>query len=230
LTTSNARREYDRLGSGTRLLLEEKRALRQAMMARRQEVSPAERARLSAAMSARLGTLPEVVAASTSGGTVAGFVALPGKGEVDPAAALAAAHARGAHVALPRVSAEAPRLRFHDVDPTDDAALVPGPFGLREPAPSAPELAVENIDVMLLPGLAFDRAGRRLGYGGGYYDEAAGKLRAAGRGFLVGVAYDFQLVERCPAGETDVGVDCVVTDGQVVRCAPPPSSSDGGGA
>jgi 5-formyltetrahydrofolate cyclo-ligase len=211
------------------LLLEEKRALRHAMMARRREVSPAERARLAAAMTARLGALPELVAASTSGGTVAGFVALPGNGEVDPAAALSAAHARGAHVALPRVSAEAPRLRFHGVDFTDDAALVPGPFGLREPAPSAPEITVESIDVMLLPGLAFDCAGRRLGYGGGYYDEAAGRLRAAGRGFLVGVAYDFQIVDRCPAGEADVGVDCVVTDSQVVRCVPEPSS-DGGGA
>ena len=217
------------------MLLEEKRALRHAMMARRREVSPAERARLAAAMNARLAALPELVAASTTGGTVAGFVALPGNGEVDPATALSAAHARGAHIALPRVSAEAPRLRFHDVDPnaallpTGDGALVPGPFGLREPAPSAPEIAVENIDVMLLPGLAFDRAGRRLGYGGGYYDEAAGRLRAAGRGFLVGVAYDFQIVDRCPAGQGDVGVDCVVTDSQVVRCVPAPSS-DGGAA
>ena len=190
MTTSNARREYDRLGSGTRLLLEEKRALRHTMLARRQEVSPEERARLSAAMTARLEALPELLAAHASGGTVAGFVALPAKGEVDPAAALAAAHARGAKVA-------------------------------------APEVDVERIDVMLLPGLAFDRSGRRLGYGGGYYDEAAGKLRAAGRGFLVGLAYDFQLVEGCPAGEADVGVDCVVTDRQVVRCAPVQSSDRG---
>jgi 5-formyltetrahydrofolate cyclo-ligase len=211
------------------LLLEEKRALRHTMMARRQEVSPEERARLSAAMTARLEALPELVAAQVSGGTVAGFVALPAKGEVDPGAMLAASHARGAKVALPRVSAVPPRLRFHEVDPTDEAALAPGPYGLREPAASAPEVDVEGIDVMLLPGLAFDRAGRRLGYGGGYYDEAAGKLRAAGRGLLVGLAYDFQLVERCPAGEGDVGVDCVVTDRQVVRCAPVPSS-DGGRA
>jgi 5-formyltetrahydrofolate cyclo-ligase len=71
---------------------------------------------------------------------------------------------------------------------------------------------------MILPGLAFDRDGRRLGYGGGYYDEAVGRLRAAGRGFLVALGYDFQLVERCPAGDGDVTVDCVVTDAQVVRC------------
>ncbi len=229
MTTSNARREYDRLGSGTRLLLQEKRALRHAMMARRQEVSPEERAQLSAAVTARLEALPELVAASVAGGTVAGFVALPARGEVDPAAALAASHARGTRVALPRVSAVPPRLRFHDVDPNDPGALASGLYGLREPTAAAPEIAVESIDVMLLPGLAFDRAGRRLGYGGGYYDEAAGRLRAAGRGFLVGLAYDFQLVDRCPAGDADVSVDCVVTDRQVVRCTRP-ESSDGGRA
>jgi 5-formyltetrahydrofolate cyclo-ligase len=209
------------------LLLEEERALRHAMIARRLEVSPEERAQLSGAMTARLEALPEWVVVQASGCTVAGFVAMPAKGEVDPAAALVASHARGAKVALPRVSPVPPRLRFHAVDPTDEAALAPGPYGLREPAPSAAEVAVESIEVMLLPGLAFDRAGHRLGYGGGYYDEAAGRMRAAGRGLLVGLAYDFQLVERCPAGDADVSVDCVVTEREIVRCV---RSTDGGRA
>jgi 5-formyltetrahydrofolate cyclo-ligase len=230
LTTSNARREYDRLGSGTRLLLEEKRALRHTMMARRQEVSPEERARASAAVNVRLKALPELGLACASAGIVAGFVALAPRGEIDPEAALREAAADGARVVLPRVSVEAPRLRFHLTKSGGDRGeMTPGPYGLLEPAATAPEVDAADIDVMILPGLAFDRRGNRLGYGGGYYDEAAGKLRAAGRGFLVGVAYDFQLVERCPAGEADVGVDCVVTDRQVVRCAPLPSS-DGGRA
>ena len=197
------------------------------MTERRQQVSPQERARASAAVSARLQALPELVAAGAPGRTVAGFVALAARGEIDPAPALAAAHARGACIALPRVSAESPRLRFHDVDvystlpmaPARPAALAPGPYGLLEPLPTAPEVEVTDIDLMILPGLAFDRAGNRLGYGGGYYDQAAGRLRAAGRGFLVGVAYDFQLVERCPAGADDVAVDCVVTERELVRCA-----------
>ena len=62
------------------------------------------------------------------------------------------------------------------------------------------------------------RQGRRLGYGGGYYDELAQRLRAHGRGFLVGLGYDFQLVERCPTGDGDVALDCIVTDARVVRC------------
>ena len=189
------------------------------MSERRQKVSPEERARASAAISGRLQGLPELVAASAPGRTVAGFVALPARGEIDPASVLAASHARGARVALPRLSAQQPRLRFHDVDPGQEAALAPGPHGLLEPRPSAPEVDVAGIDVMILPGLAFDRAGNRLGFGGGYYDEAASRLRAAGHGFLVGVAYDFQIVERCPVGPDDVAVDCLVTEREVVRCA-----------
>ena len=206
--------------------------LRHEMAERRQRMSPGERTRLSAAVAAQLETLPELVAAGASGGTVAGFVALAAKGEVDPGATLVAARARGARVVLPRVSAVPPRLRFHDVDPTERAALAPGPFGLLEPAPASPEVAVESIDVMLLPGLAFDRAGNRLGYGGGYYDEAAGRVRSAGHGLLVGLAYDFQIVDRCPAGEADVAVDCVVTEREIVRChssKPSDPSSDSGG-
>jgi 5-formyltetrahydrofolate cyclo-ligase len=208
------------------LLLEEKRALRSAMMARRQQVPLDDRARLSAAAAARLAALPELVAASAAGKIVAGYLAIVAKGEIDPAPALAAARARGARVALPRVSATPSRLSFHtanDDDPTSaststSAALTPGRFGLLEPHASAPEVAIETIEVMILPGLAFDSKGRRLGYGGGYYDDAAGRLRAAGSGFLVGLAYDFQMVERCPAGATDVDVDCIVTEVQVVRC------------
>lgn len=189
------------------------------MSERREKVTADERAKASAAVSARLQALPELVAAGANAGTVAGFVALAARGEIDPAPALVAARAGGARVVFPRVSAEPPRLRFHDADPARPAQMAAGPYGLLEPVATAPEVAPAGIDVMILPGLAFDRRGNRLGYGGGYYDEAAGKLRAAGRGFLVGVAYDFQIVDDCPAGATDVGVDCVVTDGQVVRCA-----------
>lgn len=93
-----------------------------------------------------------------------------------------------------------------------------GAFGVQEPASSCPEISIADLDVVVMPGLAFDQRGARLGYGGGYYDEVAARVRAGGRGFLVGVGFDFQLLERCPAGEGDVHIDCVVTDAQVVRC------------
>ena len=102
---------------------------------------------------------------------------------------------------------------------------MPGPFGILEPDRGAPEVPLERIDLFLVPGLAFDGQGHRLGFGGGYYDEIGALLRAAGRGLMIGLGFDFQLVESCPAGEGDVSLDCLVTDARVVRCRPPTTVS-----
>jgi 5-formyltetrahydrofolate cyclo-ligase len=193
-------------------LQNEKRALRQAMAQRRQQLSADDSARLSGQAVARLTALPPFDAAVT--GTIAGF--LPIRGEIDPGMALAGARARGATVVFPRVTSAAPRLRFHRADaPTD---LVPGPFGLLEPAATCPELPLESIDVMIVPGLAFDLGGGRLGFGGGYYDEVAVALRAGKRGLLVGFGFELQVVARCPADARDARMDWLVTDQRAVHC------------
>jgi len=69
---------------------------------------------------------------------------------------------------------------------------------------------------MIVPGLAFDAAGRRLGFGGGYYDGVIDDARAGGAA-VIGFAYDFQIVDRVPAGPDDRGVDVVVTDARVIQ-------------
>ncbi len=184
------------------------------MAERRQRLAQDEGARLSLLAASQLAAVPAFSAASTR--TVAGFLPIATRGEIDPAPALAAARTRGATVVFPRVTAASPRLRFHRADTPAD--LVPGPFGLLEPAASCPELPVESIDFMIIPGLAFDLAGRRLGFGGGYYDETAARLRAADHGVLVGFGFDFQLVPVCPAGPHDVSLDWIVTDQRAVRC------------
>jgi 5-formyltetrahydrofolate cyclo-ligase len=202
-------------------LSEEKRALRRQMSAARAALSEAQRRTRSEAASARLLALPELAALAGAGRkTLGGYVAV--KGEMDPAPALAAAAAAGAVVALPRVAPEAPRLRFHRADA---APLTPGRFGLLEPEAAAPEIALDELDVVIVPGLAFDAEGRRVGFGGGYYDSAFGTSGRSGlpnsaprsRPALVGLCYDFQIVARCPAGEGDVPVDLVVTDARVLR-------------
>jgi 5-formyltetrahydrofolate cyclo-ligase len=150
--------------------------------------------------------------------TVAGYVAV--RGEIDPAAALGAVVDGGGTIALPRVSREPPGLRFHRVVP--GSPLARGRFDLYEPEATAEEIDLEALDVMIVPGLAFDAAGRRLGFGGGYYDQLLGGTNvgakpAIRRPVLIGFAYDFQIVERCPAGVGDVPVDLVVTDARVLR-------------
>ena len=73
----------------------------------------------------------------------------------------------------------------------------------------------------MVPGLAFDKHGARVGYGGGYYDELAAFVRAhpeATTARFIGYAFDFQVVETCPSGEWDVPLDTIVTDERVIRC------------
>jgi len=202
-------------------LTEDKRALRREMGARRAALPESERRARSEAASARLLGLPEL--ASLGAGerprTIAGYVAA--KGEIDPAPALATAAAAGAVVALPRVDPAGQRLRFHRADfrpllPERFGPLVPGAFGLLEPAATAPEVPIEDLDVVIVPGLAFDSQGRRVGFGGGFYDRTFGDRRGAP---LVGLAHDFQIVPRCPAGDGDVPVDVVVTDARELRPA-----------
>jgi 5-formyltetrahydrofolate cyclo-ligase len=180
------------------------------MSDRRAALSPQERAGRSRAVAQRLAALPELASARA----VAGFLATPA--ELDPGEALAEVERRGGAVVYPRVTTGQPRLRFHRVaGPTD---LHPGAYGILEPHEACPEVAAQDLDVILVPGLAFDAQGHRLGYGRGYYDEVGGLVRRQGRALLVGVGFDFQLVDRCPAGDGDVDIDSVVTDARVVRC------------
>ena len=191
-------------------LVEEKRALRRAMIDRRGALTAEERADLSRTASLQLARLPELATARA----VAGFVATAV--EIDPGQALAEVSRRGATVVYPRVTAGQPRLRFHRIESAAD--LKPGAYGILEPPETSPEVAARDLDVILVPGLAFDQEGHRLGYGGGYYDEVAELVRRQGRALLVGVGFDFQLVDRCPAGDGDVNIDRVVTDARVVHC------------
>lgn len=196
-------------------LREEKRALRRAMAERRDALSPEQRSSMVAQATERFLGLPEVRNART----VAGFVST--RSEIDTAPLLDELRSRGAEVVLPRVSTGLipPRLRFHKGDKKTD--LVFGIFGLREPSTECPEVMAHDVDVFMVPGLAFDPRGARVGYGGGYYDELAAYVRAhpgATAARFVGFAFDFQLVDTCPAGEWDVPLDCIVTDERVVRC------------
>ncbi|HEY0712837.1 MAG TPA: 5-formyltetrahydrofolate cyclo-ligase [Polyangia bacterium] len=198
-------------------LAEAKRALRKTMRAARDRLPPEERARASQAVCDRLLQIPEVSRART----LAVFASA--RGEIDVLAAALVRLQAGARVAYPRVTADAsPRLKFHVV--LHPADLLPGAFGILEPAAAADEVAVDDIDVVLAPGLAFDPTGRRLGYGGGYYDEVAAQVvggvggRGGGRGCLVGVGFDFQVLDTIPAGPGDVAVDFIATDMRLIRC------------
>lgn len=199
-------------------LREEKRALRRAMAEQRDALAPALRAELAERAAEVFLEMPEVRLART----VAGFVST--RSEIDTQPLIDVMRRRGVDVVLPRVSTGLlpPRLRFHRAEQRAD--LVFGIFGLLEPRQDAPEVAAHQIDLFMVPGLAFDSRGTRVGYGGGYYDELAAYVRAhpdATNARFVGFAFDFQLLDTCPTGEWDVPLDFVVTDERVVRCQEP---------
>ena len=196
-------------------LREEKRALRRAMAEQRDALTQAQREAMTASAVEQFLDLPETRVART----VAGFVST--RSEIDTEPLLDQLRQRGVDVVLPRVSTGLipPRLRFHRVQRRSE--LVFGIFGLLEPGPDLPELAAHEIDLFMVPGLAFDKRGARIGYGGGYYDELAAYVHAhpdATTARFVGYSFDFQLVETCPSGEWDVPLDTIVTDERVVRC------------
>lgn len=138
-------------------------------------------------------------------GPLAGY--WPFGDELDPRPLLRHAHADGRTLALPVCGPRGTPLTFRRWTP--GAPLAPGRYGIAEPGPEAPAVVPAAL---LIPLLAFDRAGRRLGYGAGYYDRTLASLRTAGPVLAIGVAYAAQEVERVPAGIHDELLDWIVTE------------------
>ena len=122
---------------------------------------------------------------------------------------------KGIQIALPRVSGDT--LVFSEQDSTED--LHPGMFGIMEPRPEADEVEYGDMCAICLPGLAFDRRGARIGYGKGYYDRYIGQHAQERRPLLIGVAYDFQLVDYLPQDVYDRRLDYIVTPSQTFEAA-----------
>jgi len=182
----------------------DKRALRAAVLARRDALDPAARATASDAISARLLALPSLARAHT----VAAYLSFGS--ELDTAAFVRAVIASGRRLILPRAERASRALTMHAV--TDlDGALLPGPFGIREPDPArCPAVAPDQIDFVLVPGVAFTPRCERLGYGGGFYDRFLPRCTRAPA--LVAAAFALQVVETLPLEPTDLPVDRVITE------------------
>lgn len=138
-------------------------------------------------------------------GRIAGYVAI--RDELDALPALAAAAALGWVCSLPAVIAPAAPLRFRPWHPGDP--LTPGAFRVPEPAAEAGEI---RPDVVLVPMLAFDERGHRMGYGAGFYDRTLAALRRDGPVLAVGIAYAGQRQERLPTDAHDQPLDLILTE------------------
>ena len=111
-----------------------------------------------------------------------------------------------------------PKVLEHEIEPSviiDLDNLVPtGKFNIPEPM-DLMKIAYKHIDLVLVPGIAFDLEGHRIGYGFGYYDKFLKKVPKAVK---IGLCFDFQIVDKIPQEEHDIPVDVIITDKRVVEC------------
>ena len=176
-------------------MVQTKESIRNVMKARRREVAPARRAAYSAAVCARLLGDTRIAAAAT----VAVYLATPEEIDLSPfiraagvAHRLVAPKWDGAGYALAEITPE---------------GVAPGHWGIDEPRGEA-WVGPREVDVWIAPGLAFSRDGKRIGYGGGYYDRYF--AAASPCALKLAVAYPFQLFPDLPTAPDDMPVDEVV--------------------
>jgi 5-formyltetrahydrofolate cyclo-ligase len=179
-----------------------KDTLRKEMLARRRALEGEDTARASSSAHAHLREVPWYADARI----VALYAPMAEHNELATAAIAAELTARGAMVVYPRVVGRGKPLRFHIAT---EAQLVALKMGLRQPAETAPEVPLGSIDLVIVPGLAFDETGHRLGFGAGYYDLT---LDRAPRAHRVGFAHELQMVASVPSTKTDVRMDAIVTE------------------
>ena len=132
--------------------------------------------------------------------------------EVRTKALIESAITNGKKVLLPITNLEAKRMEIGEVN--DHSDLREGAFGIMEPGKKSGQWE-EKIEAAIVPGLAFDMEGHRIGYGYGYYDKF---LRKIPKAVKIGIAFDFQIADKIPNEAHDVPLDIIVTEKEVIEC------------
>ena len=184
-----------------------KAQLRESCLARRAALTTAKRRQMSAAIAEHVCALP----AFQDSQTVMLYMALPQ--EAQTAAILAESRYQGKRVTVPVVK---PCGLVAAELPTGQLQFQPGPFDIPEPAVSTAIIPPEDINCVMVPGIAFDRRGARLGFGKGYYDRFLCRLPATTH--VCGLAFSVQIVQHVPDLPHDVRMQSLVTEQGVLLC------------
>ena len=189
------------------MLRVEKKQMREAVLARRDAVPPSARAAASRAIVEKCCALAKYQSANVA------LVYIGFGSEMETQPLFERILADGKIAVLPRVDRASQALVLHSVRAMGE--LVTSKWGIREPHPDAPVVQIGDIEFVLLPGVAFDRTGSRLGYGRGYYD----RLLLHADPVLVRVAAGFscQIVDKVPTGPHDQKIDCLITENEIMK-------------
>lgn len=183
-------------------MAEEKKTLRQRVRKELSALTPEELERSDKALFDRFLDLPQVREAKT----IFAFWGIPGK-EPDTARLIKALVAQGKKIGLPRMLPEH-QMEIRQYVP--DRPLVQVSFGISEPDTGCPILEREEIDLILVPAVCYDRQGYRLGFGGGYYDRWLEHFH----GFRVGLCRQAVLQDKVPTESHDTRVDVLLTENE----------------
>jgi len=180
----------------------EKKEIRKRMLQLRDEQSPAERALWDDIIFSKLTGSSDYRNAKTI------FIFVSFRSEVDTHRIIRKALEDGKVVGVPKVLSKAEGIRVLRIERMED--LEAGYFGVLEPKEGCTEIPAGEIDLILMPGAAFDREGGRIGYGGGFYDRY---ISEAGREIRkVALAYRMQVLDKVPMEENDMRVDAIITN------------------
>ncbi|MEJ5339225.1 MAG: 5-formyltetrahydrofolate cyclo-ligase [Aquificaceae bacterium] len=180
----------------------DKRNIRKKFIHKREALTEEERRRLSEGVVRNLLSLEQLREAKTV------LMFCPHRGEPDITLLFSWVIREGKSLLLPKVEGDGLKL----IRVEEGVDLSPGAFCIPEPS-GGEEVNPEEVDVSLVPGVAFDREGYRIGYGKGYYDRLLERLG----GLKVGVCYQFQLLEEVPRDDWDMPVDLVVTEEKIYQ-------------
>ena len=188
-------------------LQNEKISMRTAVLATRDALPPAVRATASRLIVGKICALAQYANAKTVM-TYMGFGS-----EIETQPFFERIIADGKIAILPRVDRGSQTLMLHTARDISD--LLTGKWGIREPGADAPQVSINEVDFLLMPGVAFDRFGNRLGYGRGYYD----KLLVIADPALtrVAAAFSCQIVEAVPVGPNDQRIDRIITENEIIK-------------
>lgn len=194
-------------------MLDEKIRIRKDILGIRDAIDPASRAVKNALIKERLFSLPQFLHAKI----VLHFVSF--RSEVSTHQQIEESLRLGKRIIVPRVDRDVGELRLYEIKGVYE--LAPGYMGISEPnVPEERRRNINDTDLVIMPGAAFDSKGNRLGYGGGYYDRLLSELEK--KVPLIAIAYEEQVLDSIPAEPHDVKVHMIVTDKSIIICPSSP--------
>jgi 5-formyltetrahydrofolate cyclo-ligase len=195
----------------TETFFQQKATIRKEILEKRQSQDPKARAAQSRSIVRTLLSYKEFQKAGQI------LIYLSKDGEVGTDDLLGRAFELGKRVCVPVVDQESGELRVSEL-PGPDTSFRLGAFGVREPVEEDLNFVPpDQIDLVVAPGLAFDRRGSRIGYGKGYYDRLLSRLGSQVP--RIALAFDFQVLDSVPQDENDIRVDAIITEKSTMNCS-----------